>query len=399
MNNNQPRLYLWQGYDTHNQPLQGEITATTLLEAKYQLLSQGLLPIKIKSGPKLNARTLNKNALLLITRQLATMLQSGLPLVNSLQLLAREHSNPCWRFILNQIQLNISQGQPFSHTLRVYPDIFPPLYQEVIATGELTGQLDQCCHRLVLQQEQSFQLQKKVQKALRYPLFLLIVSLIVALLMLLFVLPKFAQVYQNFDAELPVFTQIVINLSMLLQEYFLIITGLFIVLYISYKKFLHDKYQYQKHYGLLHLPILGMLIRLHCLTQLFQTLSMTQSAGITLLSGLNAAKKTATNLVYQQAIDQVIQTIKNGVSLSHAIDLTKMFPSICYQLIRVGEESGTLDLMLNKLAHYYQQQTEEITDGLSQKIEPIMMIILGVLIGGLVIAMYLPIFQLGNVIH
>ncbi|QIQ21837.1 protein transport protein HofC [Zophobihabitans entericus] len=392
------RIYLWQGYNQNQQYQQSEIAALSVQEARARLLLKGHLPVKIQSGPKIESRNFSRPALLLITRQLAAMLQAGLPLNSCLTLIASEHPQSQWRFILSDIEQRIAQGNTFSDSLTYYSEIFPPLYRQLIATGELTGQLEQCCYHLVIQQESSLALQKKVKKTLRYPLFLLSVSIAVTLLMLLFVLPQFATVYASFDAQLPWFTQSIISLSELLRDYFLFLPVFSLSIYLFYKKYLLLKYPYQIQVRLLQLPVIGKVLQLSYLAQIFQTLMMTQSAGIPLFAGLTATKNTLSSLVYKNILSHIQQSIEQGHSFSQSIKQHN-FPSLCYQLIRIGEESGTLDLMLEKLALHFQQQTNELAEQLSQKLEPILMLVLGIIVGGLVIAMYLPIFQLGDVIH
>lgn len=389
------RLYLWQDLNG----LQHSLIAESLQEAKLILLQQGEFFFRLKTKGYITSRSFNRHELIIITKQLATMLKAGLPIIESLTLLANEHSLPQWQWVLNDLKANIITGESFSQAIGKHEIVFPPIYKEIVATGELTGQLEECFEKLAHQLENTQILHKRIKKALRYPIFLLSVSIIVTLIMLLIVLPKFADVYKSFDAQLPGLTQGVICLSEMLQHYFLhliIFTMIIVLVYQFYIKKYHH-HSIAKH--LLNLPILGNLITTTCITQVFQTLSITQKSGIPLLSGLHAAQKTAYNQIFKISLSEISHTIEQGNSFSQSISKYRIYPDLCFQLILVGEESGTLDLMLEKLAEYYQQKSEELSDNLAQKIEPVMMSIMAIIIGTLVIAMYLPIFQLGNVIH
>lgn len=389
------RLYFW--YDVNFE--QQKVMASSIQEVRRKLLLQGKFAIRIKPGARITAKSFSLAQLLIITKQLATMLKAGLPIVESLQLLSQEHDSSHWQYLLDEIKQQLLKGEPLSQVLMYYADIFPPLYREIIATGELTGQLDNSFEQLAAQLEKSLQLQKRIKKALRYPLFLLSVSVIVALVMLLFVLPKFSDVYASFDAKLPFFTQMVIDCSNFLQQYWFGILGFTLTIFWLYKHHIKQRYRQNIDRWLINLPLLGKVIQTSCLAQIFQTLAITQKAGIPLLAGLNAAANVADNSSYQQKIAQMITLIEQGQSFSYGLNRYAIFPNLCFQLIRAGEESGSLDLMLEKLALYYQEQNAELTDNLSQKFEPLLMAVLAFIIGGLIIAMYLPIFQLGNVIH
>ncbi|MDF7667848.1 protein transport protein HofC [Orbaceae bacterium ESL0727] len=389
------RLYFWYDSEFNQQ----KIIASSVQDVRKQLLLQGQFAIRIKPDVRITSKSFNLGELSVVTKQLATMLKAGLPIVESLQLLAKEHNKSYWQYLLGEIKNKLIKGDPLSRVLREYESIFPPLYREIIATGELTGQLDQSFEQLAVQLEKSLQLQKRIKKALRYPLFLLSVAVIVAAVMLLIVLPKFSDVYASFDTELPFFTQAVIHFSIFLQQNGGVILLLAILIFYLYKRYLKQKYQSKIDRALIKLPLLGKIIQTSCLTQIFQTLMITQKSGIPLLAGLSAAANTAYNSHYKYTIQQIIATIEQGQSLSYAVNQHAIFPSLCFQLIRAGEESGALDLMLDKLANYYQEQNEELTDNLSQKFEPLLMMVLALIIGGLIVAMYLPIFQLGDVIH
>lgn len=389
------RIYFWYDLDFG----QHKLIANSQQDAKKQLLLQGNIAFRIKAGKRVSAHSFNRLELLIVTKQLATMLKAGLSIVDSLQLLADEHSKAHWQYLLDELKQKISTGEPLSQVLLLYKTVFPALYCEIIATGELTGQLDVSFAQLAIQLEASIQLQKRIKKALRYPLFLLLVSIVVMLIMLLFVLPKFSAIYQDFDAKLPLFTQCLIDFSGYLQKNWFILLIINVVGVQLYQRYFKLRYQVKIDGLMIKLPLLGKIIQTNCLTQIFQTLAITQHAGIPLLAGLTAAGNTAYNSHYRFNIDQMISKIEQGYSLSYVLNQQTLFPTLCSQLVRAGEESGTLDLMLDQLANYYQEQNQGLTDNLSQAFEPLLMLILALIIGGLIVAMYLPILQLGDVIH
>jgi protein transport protein HofC len=357
-------------------------------------------PCRIGHGKRVTPGQWRGEPLIHFTRQLATLLQAGLPLVDALQLLAAEHPSAAWRCLLRQLADQVREGQPLSETLTEQPGIFPLIYRQLIAIGELTGNLDRCCLQLAQQQEAQLLLRRKVTKALRYPLFICAVALMVSMLMLVMVLPEFAKVYQSFDAPLPWFTQGLLKLSALL-----IAVGPYLALLLGaslfgYCRWLHPRppWRRREQVLLLRLPLIARLVSGGALSQTFRILTMTQRAGLTLVEGLSAAALAADHLLYRQALEQVRRQIAEGEAFHHAMGLQPLFPPLCRQLVRVGEESGSLDALLDKLAQWYERQTHELADTLAQTLEPLLMLVVGGIVGTLVIAMYLPIFQLGSVL-
>ncbi|WP_081301571.1 type II secretion system F family protein [Gilliamella sp. Fer1-1] len=389
------RLYYWYDLDFN----QHKIIAQSQQLAKRQLLLEGKIAIKIKAGAIITARSFHCVDLLIITKQLATMLKAGLSIIDTLHLLVQEQPKPHWQYLLSDIKQQIAKGEALSHVLHQHHSVFSPLYCEIIAVGELTGQLDESFEQLALLLEKSIKLQKSFKKAVRYPLFLLSVAMIVSLVMLLFVLPKFSDIYQDFDAQLPAFTQCIIDFSNNLQQSWLMWCIGFMVSYFCYKRYFKMRYRLQIEAMIIKCPIVGKAVQTSCLTQIFQTIAITQKAGIPLLTGLAATTNITYYSLYRNSILQIIAGIEQGYSFSHVLHQQLYFPNLCSQLIHVGEESGTLDLMLDKLAIYYQEQNQVLIDNLSQAFEPLLMLVLALIIGSLIVAMYLPIFQMGDVIH
>ena len=389
------RLYIWYDLDFR----QYHIIATSQSDAKKQLLLQGKIAIKVKARNFITARSFNHSELLNITTQLATMLKAGLSIIDSLNLLVEEQSKPHWQYLITEIEAQIVKGESLSSALSIHNYVFSPLYCEIIATGEMTGKLDESFEQLASLLEKSIKLQKNLKKAMRYPLFLLSVAIIVSLIMLLFVLPKFADIYRDFDAELPFFTQCIIDIADSLQRSWHIVCMILVGSFFVFQRYINKRYRNKIEIALMKLPFVNKIIQTSCLTQIFQTIAITQKAGIPLLAGLTAAANASYHCVYRNSVLQIISGIEQGHSFSHVLHLQPCFPNLCRQLIHVGEQSGTLDLMLSRLALYYEVQNQTLIENLSQAFEPLLMLVLSVIIGGLIIAIYLPIFQLGEVIH
>ncbi len=387
------RIYFWYDINFH----QNKIIATSKQDVKRQLLLQGQIAIKIRAGNIITKKSFHPSDLLIITKQLATMLKAGLSIVDSLRLLLDDQPKPQWQYLLSDISQQIAKGESLSTVLKQYHSVFPALYCEIIAIGELTGQLDHSFEQLTAHLEKSLQLQRQIRKAMRYPLFLLSVSVVVIIVMMFIVLPKFADIYQSFDAQLPYFTQLVIDIANKVQQ-----NGVLILLvpsmgYFLFQRFFKVRYQLTIDRQKLALPLLGQVIQSQCLMQIFHTLAITQQAGIPLLTGLSASANTTGNSYYRDIINKIINGIEQGNAFSQM--LSSYFPKLCVQLVHAGEESGSLDVMLNNLSLYYQQQNQTLTDNLVKAFEPILMLFLALIIGGLVISMYLPVFQMGDVIH
>lgn len=387
------RIYFWYDINFY----QNKIIATSKQDVKRQLLLQGQIAIKIRAGNIITKKSFNPSDLLIITKQLATMLKAGLSIVDSLRLLLDDQPKPQWQYLLSDISQQIAKGESLSSVLKQYHSVFPALYCEIIAIGELTGQLDHSFEQLTAHLEKSLQLQRQIRKAMRYPLFLLSVSVVVIIVMMFIVLPKFADIYQSFDAQLPYFTQLVIDIANKVQQ-----NGILILLvpslgYFLFQRFFKVRYQLTIDRQKLALPLLGQVIQSQCLMQIFHTLAITQQAGIPLLTGLSASANTTENSYYRDIINKIINGIEQGNAFSQM--LSSYFPKLCVQLVHAGEESGSLDVMLNNLSLYYQQQNQTLTDNLVKAFEPILMLFLALIIGGLVISMYLPVFQMGDVIH
>ncbi|WP_182056978.1 protein transport protein HofC [Pantoea sp. ME81] len=393
--------YRWQALDTLGALRQGTSLVASQEVLLQQLSDRGMLPVSWQRGQCWRTRDWKWQHKIDLVRQLATLLKAGLPLAESLTLLAEGHPHAGWRELLNELQRRVMSGEAFSSALRAWPQIFPALFPALMEVGELTGQLDECCRQLALQQSKQQHLRQKVVKALRYPLFILLVALAVSAGMLLFVLPEFVSVYASFDAPLPAFTAAVMSLSAFLQQAALPLAITIMCLLFGarwvYRGSVH--WQIRVHRWLLRLPLLSTLWRGGQLSQIYAILQLTQQAGLTLLQSLQAVEVTLGSPLWREAIIALQRHIAGGLPLHQAMQHHLLFTALCAQLIRVGEEAGALDVMLARLAEWHEAQTLMRADALAASLEPLMMIVIGGIVGTLVIAMYLPVFGLGDAIR
>ncbi|SNY68229.1 protein transport protein HofC [Pantoea sp. GL120224-02] len=393
--------YRWQALDTLGALRQGTALVASQEELLQQLSDRGMMPVSWQRGQCWRTRDWKWQHKIDLVRQLATLLKAGLPLAESLTLLAEGHPHAGWRELLNELQRRVMAGEAFSSALRAWPQIFPALFPALMEVGELTGQLDECCRQLALQQSKQQHLRQKVVKALRYPLFILLVALAVSAGMLLFVLPEFVSVYASFDAPLPAFTAAVMSLSAFLQQAALPLAITIMCLLFGARWVYRGSvlWQIRVHRWLLRLPLLSTLWRGGQLSQIYAILQLTQQAGLTLLQSLQAVEVTLGSPLWREAIIALQRHIAGGLPLHQAMQHHLLFTALCAQLIRVGEEAGALDVMLARLAEWHEAQTLMRADALAASLEPLMMIVIGGIVGTLVIAMYLPVFGLGDAIR
>jgi len=398
------QVFLWSGVNRRGQKVSGELKGETLQQVKAELIRQGIVVQKIrKQHESFLARytqSVNAMDIAVLTRQITTMLTAGVPLVQTLQLLAGSHEKKPMREMLANICTEIESGVPPSKALRQYPRHFDDLYCDLVASGEQSGALDAVFDRIATYREKAEAIKSKIKKAMFYPAVVVFVALVVTAILLLYVVPEFDNIFKSFGAELPAFTRMVINLSNIVQTYWYFVFGALIILifvYIhSYRRMESVRDGTDK--LILRLPIVGVILQKAALARYARTLSTTFAAGLPLIDGLVAAAGSSGNAVYRKAIMSVRSEVMAGMQMNVAMRTTEVFPEMVIQMIMIGEESGSLDDMLSKVAGIYEQQVDDAVDALSSLIEPLLMVVLGVLVGGLVIAMYLPIFKLGSVI-
>lgn len=392
-------LWNWKAIDSQGALKRGVMLINGKSTLTQQLAEQQLLLVSARRRWGISLFRSAMPDKIEFIKQIAVLLKAGITLTDTLTLIAEQHPKPEWSALLQNIKSQVTKGIPFAEALQAWPRIFPPLFIALLHTGELTGKLAECCQHLAIQQEQLYQLQKKVHKALRYPLFILLIASMVTVGMLGFVLPEFAQIYQSFNAPLPTLTRTIITGAEWLTQWalpggpLLILLGVMIMFVRKHK----PEWQIQEQRVLLTLPLIAPLWRGQILSQIFTVLALTQQAGIPLLQGLSAAGNTLSQRLWHQQINNIRGEIAVGTPFWQALGTTVCFTPLCRQLIRVGEESGSLDLMLERLANWHTQQAEEQAENLTARLEPLMIVIIGAIIGVLVIAMYLPIFNLGEV--
>ncbi|MGE4262799.1 type II secretion system F family protein [Shewanella sp.] len=404
--NKAPTIYTfqWKGVNREGKKTSGELRGATAIEIRNQLKNQGIIP---KSVSKKSAGLFSKENvkikpmdIAVVTRQIATMLAAGVPLVTTIDLVGRGHEKPKMRTLLGAILADVQSGIPLSEALRPHRVYFDDLYVDLVAAGEHSGSLDVVFDRIATYREKSEALKSKIKKAMFYPAAVVVVAVAVTALLLLFVVPQFESIFASFGAELPAFTQLIINISRWLKTswyFFLVgIVGgiwLFVRAHRNSQKF-RDKIDET----MLKIPLIGQILHKGAMARFARTLATTFAAGVPLIEGLESASGASGNAVYRKALLNVRSEVMAGMQMNVAMRTTKLFPDMLIQMVMIGEESGSLDEMLNKIANIYEMQVDDAVDGLSSLIEPIMMVVIGGLVGSLIVGMYLPIFQLGKVV-
>ncbi len=389
-------LWHWSGMNSEGQLVQGTSWEAQRQDVMLDLHQQHIHLLSLKRH-SVRTRLWRGEYSCEIMRQLATLLQAGLPLPEGLTLLANQQSSLQWQALLHTLASKLEMGEPFSTALAQWPDVFPPLYLTMVNTGELTGNLDECCFKLADQQKAQLLLSRKVKKALRYPLIILTLAFVVVLAMVYLVLPEFATIYQTFNTPLPALTRGVIAFADLMQQCsipLLLLTIVGVSVLSGLRR--HQGWRRYRQRVLLACPQMGQLIRGQRLSQIFTVLALTQRSGITFLQGLESVVNTLTCPWWQDKIREVHQEIVQGQAISTALSASGMFTPLCIQLVRTGEASGALDTMLQNLAQHHSEQTSHQADNLASLLEPLLLVVTGIIIGTLVVAMYLPIFHLGD---
>lgn len=390
------RLWHWQGIGATGAPDEGVVWAENCPQLMQALQQRHVTPLRIKQlRVKKGLWTGEKNTE--VIHQLATLLKAGLTLSEGLGLLAGQQPSKQWHALLNHLAQELEQGTPLSIALTQWPEVFPPLYQAMIRTGELTGKLDECCFELARQQKAQRLLADKVKKALRYPIVILTMAIVVVLAMLHFVLPEFAAIYQTFNTPLPTPTRWVMAFADWSAHWgWLVVFWALTLTVVNRVLARKPAWLIARQRGLLRIPVMGRLIRGQKLTQIFTILALTQSAGIAFSPALESVRETLQCPYWSQRMAQVQRDISTGIPVWQALKNAEEFSPLCLQLVRTGEASGALDTMLHNLARHHDENTQALADNLAALLEPALLIITGLIIGTLVVAMYLPIFHLGD---
>lgn len=399
----QLQAFVWEGKDRKGNKTKGEISGTNLALVKAQLRKQGIIADKVKKKSKPlfgGSKKITPFDIAMLTRQLATMMKAGVPLVQSFDIVADGLENKGLQELVINIRNDISAGTSFAGSLKKYPRHFDDLYCNLVDSGEKAGALEQMLDRIATYLEKTEILKKKVKKAMTYPIAVIVVAIVVTAILLVKVVPQFESLFQGFGAELPVFTQMVVHLSEWLQSWWFVvlmsIAGTIFLFKESVRrsqKFsdLVDKY-------LLKVPVMGEILDKSAVAKFGRVLSTTFAAGVPLVDALESVAGATGNAVYRDAIMKIKTEVSSGTQLQAAMRQVDVFPVMAVQLTAIGEESGNLDEMLAKVAEHYESVVDDMVDNLTALMEPMIMAVLGVLVGGLIVAMYLPIFQMGQVV-
>ena len=392
--------FLWHGSNRDGKPVRGEMRAASLAVVQTTLRRQGIINARVKKARfKVGGKVTEKD-ISLFTRQLATMMKSGVPLLQAFDIVGRGHANPAVAKLLLDIKSDVETGSSLSQAFRKYPLYFDALYCNLVAAGEQAGILDTLLERLATYKEKILAIKSKIKSALFYPISIIVVAFIITAVIMIFVIPAFKEVFKSFGADLPAPTLIVMAISDFFVAYwwaiFGIIFGGFYAFFESWKR--SEKVQMLMDRFLLRLPIFGDIIRKAVIARWSRTLSTMFAAGVPLVESLDSVGGAAGNHVYKVATKQIQGEVSTGTSLTNAMTNVNLFPNMVTQMVAIGEESGALDSMLSKVADFFEQEVDDAVEAMSSLMEPVIMVVLGTLIGGMVVAMYLPIFKLGAVI-
>jgi type IV pilus assembly protein PilC len=397
-------VFIWQGVNRKGKKISGELSATSMLELKAQLRKQGITPGKVKKKPKSLFGSKDKKIIpadmAIVTRQIATMLGAGVPLVQTVEMIGKGHNNGNMQRLLGDISNKLQSGIPLSECLRDHPKYFDDLYCDLVNSGEQSGALETIYDRIATYKEKAEALKSKIKKAMTYPISVLVIALIVTSILLIFVVPVFQEIFASFGAELPAFTLMVIGISEFMQAYwYLGLAAMMAFGYFFKKAHLNSqKFRDSVDRKILKIPVIGDLLEKAAVARYARTLSTTFAAGVPLPDALESAAGASGNAVFRDAILEIRAEVSSGMQMNLAMRNCNIFPDMVVQMVAIGEESGAVDDMLAKVATIYEQQVDDAVDSLTSLLEPMIMAVLGVVIGGLIIAMYLPIFQIGQIV-
>ena len=397
-------LFTWSGKDKTGRQSKGEIHASSQAMAKAQLRRQGISAKSVRKKPKAlfggQGKAIKAADIAIFTRQLATMLKAGVPLVQSFDIVAEGAEKPRMRTLVTELRNDVAAGSGLAPSLAKHPRLFDELFVSLIASGEDSGTLEIMLDRVATYKEKTERLKAKIKKALTYPSAVIAIAIVVTGILLIKVVPVFAETFRNFGSELPAFTLFVMQISEFVQSWWFIIllSAVGIGLAIREAKLRSVKFSEFIDKVALKAPVMGGIVHDAIIARFSRTLATTFAAGVPLVDALESTAGAAGNSLYAKAIRQIKNDVTGGTTLYDAIKSTGMFPTMLLQMVSIGEESGSLDEMLDNVAGHYEEAVDNAVDNLSALLEPLIMSILGVLVGGLMVAMYLPIFMLGSVI-
>lgn len=393
-------VFLWEGKDKKGKIQKGEIRAVSDSVVKVALRSKGIRVTKVKKQRFAKSKPIKQGDVAVFTRQLATMMKSGVPLLQSFEIVANGHANPSVAKLLYDIKNEVEQGSSMAQAFAKHPDYFDDLFCNLVEAGEKAGILDMILDRLALYQEKIQNIKSKIKSAMFYPIAVMGVATVVTAILMIFVVPSFKTVFESFGAELPAPTQIVMNISDFFVANWYLLLGGFTASLMAFKRALKtsEKVRHGFERVLLRLPIMGVILHKSAVARWARTLATMFAAGVPLVEALGSVAGAAGNIVYYTATKNIQREVETGQSLTVSMQEQNLFPNMMIQMAQIGEESGSLDSMLNKVAEFYEGEVDDAVASMSSLIEPLIISFLGVVVGGLVVAMYLPIFKMAGTV-
>jgi len=393
--------FVWSGTDKNKKKTGGIISAKTEIIAKTELRRQGYRVVRFKKKPKplfsAKVQAITPGDIAIFARQLATMLKAGVPLVQSFDIVGKGHDNASMEILLLGIKADIEAGDTLAEALNKRPLYFDELFCNLVAAGEQAGVLETLLDKIATYKEKTESMKKKIKKALTYPIAVIVVAFVVTTILLIFVVPVFADMFKSFGADLPAFTKMVVHMSEWMQAWWYIVVGIVvgIVYTFGYFKKRSRAFNHFLDKALLKLPIVGLILNKSAVARFARTLATMSAAGVPLVEALESVAGACGNIIYTEAVLKMREEVATGQRLQFAMQQAGLWPHMVVQMVAIGEESGSMDSMLLKVADFFDEEVDNLVDNLSSLMEPIIMVILGTLVGGLVVAMYLPIFKMG----
>jgi type IV pilus assembly protein PilC len=396
--------FQWEGVDKKGSKIKGESRAANAALVKADLRRQGIIPARVRKKSNLfqgaSKGSIKPKDIAVFSRQMATMMTAGVPIVQALDIIGRGHENPAMQTMVMAIKGDVEGGTTLTDSIKKHPRHFDELFCNLVNAGEQGGVLEALLDKIAIYKEKTESIKAKIKKALFYPTAVVIVAIIVSMILLVYVVPQFAAIFESFGADLPAFTQFVIHLSNLAQSYWwammLLVVGAVFGFIEGRRR--SQKFSRMIDRAMLKVPVIGPILHKAALARFARTTATMFAAGVPLVDALKSVAGACGNIVYQDAVMSMRDEVSSGQQMQQAMKNTNLFPNLVVQMVAIGEESGSIDDMLNKVADFYEEEVDNAVDSLSSLLEPLIMAILGVLVGGLVIAMYLPIFKLGSVV-
>ena len=397
-------LFSWEGTDRRGSRIKGESRATNPALLKADLRRQGITPIKVRKKSALTSSARKKKIIpkdiAVLMRQLATMMNAGVPLVQAFDIIGKGHENPSMMQLVMSVKTDVESGSNLADALAKHPLYFDDLVCNLVEAGEAAGVLDTLLDKIATYKEKTEALKSKIKKAMTYPAAVVVVAVIVTAILLIFVVPQFESLFSSFGADLPAFTQMVVGMSRFMQEWWWAVLGLIVAsIYAGLETKKRSRaFNHFLDKTLLRIPVVGVIMHKAAIARYARTLATMFAAGVPLVEALESVAGATGNIVYTDAVLQMRDNVATGQQLQLAMSQTGLFPNMVVQMVAIGEESGALDTMLSKVADFFEAEVDDAVDNLSALLEPLIMAVLGVLVGGLVVAMYLPIFKMGAAI-